>query len=179
MERGQPFVATCSPKEARAQMLRMHGIDKSKLEIGGRGPVYIKVWRKNELLLWWFFEPSESGELVAYERATQTMVDNPGAQWAVSCQCGYACAGLPRMWNEPLENGPLSDAMIVALERLYAAKGRGLIVDKHDDGCLLALADYCLAFEVEPSKWRITGEGKRVVEDRRDAERAKLGEVAS
>ena len=67
------------------------------------------------------------------------------------------------------ENGALNDLSIVAIGELYAAKGKGVRIAKHDADEFLALADWCYAFEVEPSKWLITDAGKRFVEARREA----------
>jgi hypothetical protein len=169
--------------QARAQMKRLFGanVDKSRLETGGKGSLYVKVWRDKPLALylWFWFDTTTEGEQVAYERAVQAMADNPGARWAVSGQCGYACAGLPRLWNVPFENGPLLDLSIVALGELYAAKSKGLIVEKHNDDTYLILADHGFAFEVEPSKWRITDTGKQFVEAKRDAVKTTFVEVAN
>jgi hypothetical protein len=167
--------------QARAQMKRLFGanVDKSRLETGGKGSLYVKVWRDKPLapLLWFWFTPET--ETIAYERAVQAMADNPGARWAVSGACSGECAGLPKMLGFDFVEGALPDLAHVAIGELHAAKGRGLIIEKHDDATYLMLADHGLAFESEPSKWRITDEGKKYVEAKRDAAQAKLAEVVN
>lgn len=176
---GEANLTTCSPAEARAQMAHLLGsqVNKSALEMGGRGSCYVKVWHDKPFvpLLWFWFTPKT--EAIAYERAVQAMADNPGARWAVSGVCLGECAGLPRVAAE-FYGHDLPDVATPALEELYAAKRRGLIIAKHDDDTYLMLADHGLAFEVEPSKWRITSDGKRYVEAKRDAARKTLAEVA-
>jgi hypothetical protein len=166
--------------QARAQMKRLFGanVDKSRLETGGRGSCYVKVWRDKPvaLLLWFWFTPET--ETVAYERAVQAMADNPGARWAVFGVCSGECAGLPKMLGFEFVAGELPDLAHVALGELYACKSRGLIIEKHDDAAYLSLADYGYAFEVAPAKWRITDEGKRYVEAKRDAAKKTLEAVA-
>ncbi len=79
---GEANLTTCSPAEARAQMTHLFGVtvDKSALETGGKGSLYVKVWRdKPVALLLWFWFDAET-ETVAYERAVQAMADNPGAR---------------------------------------------------------------------------------------------------
>lgn len=163
---------TATQAQARAQMAHLLSsqVDWSKLETGGNGAMYIKVWRDKPLALylWFFFEPTADGERIAYERAVQAMIDNPGARWAVSGQCGYACAGLPRLWNDSMGHA-FAEYSWAALEELYVRKSRGLVVEKHNADEYLALADLCYAFEVEPSKWRITSKGEEFVEARRKA----------
>ena len=178
---GEANLTTCSPAEARAQMAHLLGsqVNKSALETGGTGTCYVKVWRDKPvaLLLWFWFTPET--ETVAYERAVQAMSDNPGARWAVSGACSGECAGLPRVAWEFVD-GELPDVATPALEELCAANGRGLIIEKHNDDTYLMLANHGFAFEVEPSKWRITRDGKRYVEAKRDAARvAKLGSLAN
>ncbi len=173
-------LTTCSPAEARAQMPQLFGfpVNSSALETGGNGSCYVKVWRDKPvaLLLWFWFTPET--ETVAYERAVQAMTDNPGARWAVSGACSGECAGLPKVAWEFVE-GELPDLAHAALEELYAAKKRGLIIEKHDDDAYLMLADHGFAFEVEPSKWRITDDGEKYIEAKRSAARvAKLGSLA-
>ena len=173
-------MTSATPEQARGQMRRLFGatVNKSKLEMGGRGSCYVKVWHDKPFvpLLWFWFTPET--ETIAYERAVQTMSDNPGARWAVSGACSGECAGLPRVAAEFYEHD-LPDVATPALEELYAAKRRGLIIAKHDDDTYLMLADHGLAFEVEPSKWRITSDGKRYVEAKRDAARKTLADVAN
>ena len=168
-------------KQAQAQMRQLFSatVDKSALETGGKGSLYVKVWRDKPFvpLLWFWFTPEN--ETIAYERAVQAMIDNPGARWAVSGACSGECAGLPKMLGFEFAEGELPDLAHVALGELHAVKSRGLIIEKHDDAAYLSLADYGYAFKVEPSKWRITDEGKRYVEAKRDAARVTLEEVAN
>ena len=177
---GEANLTTCTPAQARAQMAHLLGsqVDKSMLETGGNGTAYVKVWHDKPFvpLLWFWFTPET--ETIAYERAVQTMSDNPGARWAVSGACSGECAALPKILGEFVE-GELPDLAHVALGELYAAKKRGLIIEKHDDNTYLMLADHGFAFEVAPSKWRITADGKRYVEAKRDAARLTLAEVAN
>ena len=177
---GEANFTTCSPAKARAQMSHLLGsqVDKSALETGGNGRLYVKVWRDKPvaLLLWFWFTPET--EAIAYERAVQAMADNPGARWAVSGACLGECAGLPRVAAEFYEHD-LPDVATPALQELYAAKGCVLITEKHNNDTYLMLADHGLAFEVEPSKWRITSDGKRYVEAKRDAARKTLADVAN
>ena len=177
---GEANLTMCTPREARAQMSHLLAttVDKSMLETGGKGSCYVKVWRDTPLalFLWFWFTPKT--ESVAYERAVQAMSDNPGARWAVSGACLGECAGLPRVAAEFYEHD-LPDVATPALGELYAAKKRGRIVEKHNDDTYLTLADHGFAFEVEPSKWRITDEGKKFVEAKRDAARKTLADVAN
>lgn len=174
-------MTSATPEQARGQMRRLFGatVNKSKLEMGGRGSCYVKVWRDKPvaLLLWFWFTPET--ETVAYERAVQAMADNPGARWAVFGVCSGECAGLPKMLGFEFVAGELPDLAHVALGELYACKSRGLIVEKHNDDTYLILADHGFAFEVEPSKWRITDTGKQFVEAKRDAVKTTLVEVAN
>ncbi len=75
--------------------------------------------------------------------------------------------------------GELPESARVALGELYACKSRGLIIEQHDDATYLMLADHGLAFESEPSKWRITDAGKRHVEAKRDEAKTTLEEVSN
>jgi hypothetical protein len=178
---GEANLTTYTSQEARSQMAHLLGsqVDWSKLETGGKGTHYVKVWRDKPvaLLLWFWFTPET--ERIAYERAVQAMADNPGARWAVSGACSGECAGLPKMLGFDFFDGELPDLAHVALGELYAAKSRGLIIETHDDGTYLMLADHGYAFEAEPSKWHATDAGKRYVEAKQDAARvAKLGSLA-
>lgn len=173
-------MTSATPEQARAQMRQLFSatVDKSALETGGKGTHYVKVWQDKPFvpLLWFWFTPET--ETVAYERAVQVMMDNPGARWAVSGACSGECAGLPKMLGFEFAEGELPDLAHVALGELYACKSRRLIVEKHNDDTYLILADHGFAFEVEPSKWRITDTGKQFVEAKRDAAKKTLEAVA-
>lgn len=169
-----PNLTTCSPAEARAQMKHLFEIpapEVGKLETGGLGRAYIKVWRDRPLglMLWLWFEPSTKAELAAYERGAETMANNPGARWAVSEPCSDACAGLPVIADgrETLVFADLTESERFLFAGLASKKS---VVMSEDDRCVLRrLALYGYVREVGPGEWLATANGRRQLDAARKA----------
>lgn len=179
-----PNLTACSPEQVRAQMKHLFGLpapEASKLETGGHGVAYVKVWRAKPLalILWFHFEPGTKGELWAYERAVQAMTDNPGAKWAVSVACGGECASLPVICDdrEALSDLLMGSEVEMMAELLKSKKS--LVCPEEDRPVLTRLAKFGYAYEVWPGTWEATKHGRKRIElDKKAARAEKLEEMA-
>ena len=123
---GQENMTTATPAEARAQMpcAKPGGVDFLKLETGGAGTAYVKVWLGRALYLWFAFEPGTDSESVAYERAAQSLSDNPGSKAAVSVRCHGACKWFDLVCAEAPTEKPTTKRQLVVLREMLDGKPR-------------------------------------------------------
>lgn len=119
-------MTTATPAEAQTQMPRMKpgGVDFLKLETGGSGSAYVKVWLGRALYLWFSFEPGTDSELVASERAVQSLSDNPGSKAVVSVQCYGACKGLALVCAEAPKEKPTTKRQLEVLREMLDGEPR-------------------------------------------------------
>lgn len=179
-------LTTCLPEEAERQMKHLFQVpapEATKLETGGMGRAYIKVWRAKPLalILWFWFEPETKSEQWAYERGVQAMADNPGAKWAVSEACGGECAGLPVIADgrDTLAFSDLTENERSLVVEMAASK-KSIVMPEDDRQTLRNLAIYGYVREVGPGTWIATSEGRAALEaDRKAARVKKLGEMAT
>ena len=105
-----------------------------KLETGGAGTAYVKVWLGRALYLWFAFEPGTDSESVAYERAAQSLSDNPGSKAAVSVRCHGACKGLALVCAEAPTEKPTTKRQLEVLRQMIDGRPRSFKTESLNTG---------------------------------------------
>jgi hypothetical protein len=129
-------MTTATPAEARAQMpcAKPGGVDFLKLETGGSGSAYVKVWLGRALYLWYSFEPGTDSEGIAYERAVQSLSDNPGSKAVVSVQCAGACKWFDLVCKEAPTEKPTTKRQLEVLREMLDGKPRSFRKESMNTG---------------------------------------------
>ena len=166
---GQANMTTATPAEARAQMPcpKPGGVDFLKLETGGSGSAYVKVWLGRALYLWFSFEPGTDSEGVAYERAAQSLSDNPGSMAVVSVQCYGACKGFDLVCAEAPTEKPTTKRQLQVLREMLDGKPRSFKKESLNTGAACLKKGFMArAKDTDKADWLlvITDAGRKEVE---------------
>ena len=167
---GGPNMTTATPAEARAQMpcAKPGGVDFLKLETGGSGSAYVKVWFGRALYLWFSFEPATDSETVAYERAVQSLSDNPGSRAVVSVQCHGACKGFDLVCAEAPTEKPTTKRQLEVLREMLDGEPRSFRKESMTTGAACLKKGFMAhANGTDKADWLlvITDAGRREVGD--------------